>query len=78
MRTLAIALLAALSLTGCAKYSVSRPDTSLQQASADSDACFYDAKKAVAGASNPLIARSQARSLTLQCMQLKGYSVRKG
>lgn len=64
-----------LALSACSHYTVAKPGATPQQAQADSDACWYDASKAVGGEENPLIARSKAVDLAKQCLQLKGYTI---
>ena len=73
MRILFAILVMPLLLAACAKYTATRPDTSIQQTQADTDACSYEAFKSSAQIDGPSQSAVQA-TLKAKCMQSKGYN----
>lgn len=66
-----------LLLAGCsgAHYVAEKPGTTEAQRAHDAEECWNEAQRYTANGTNPLIAHSQAKKLTLQCLQLKGYTL---
>ena len=64
-----------LLLCGCTTTFV-HPSKTQAEVNRDLQECQFEARKATAGQSNPLIAVDTEHQLVRQCMSLKGYTVK--